>query len=1541
MAEAGEAGNCLAQDDGLKVSRKGEEKLKGIKKISFSALTLILILGTLANIQAHASHASTAETLSSTKGPRAEDLIIYYYGDAQSAYAALKAGQIDILGQELIRYTGPPVPPNPIDNYVWPASFGPDNLDNNGLPGRYVGTDDPYDGFGTPYWTGNFSLAYPFVSVNQINVTALPFTPGNYTYTLKEGVDYLVHADEDLVELLTPVDVPITNEHWKDGVNNSLNGWPYINHVASSIQSVYVDMNNGTARPSPNAGYAGDWTQGEWWYDPDWTWELEGWWALGYFPGPWNWPAGSDWWINYTAASYLTIDYNAGPAPIDQFSDAINDPNIVVDSVADMGMNQFDLNNNYTIHSVRGYRSPMSYVEMRRAVAWLTPKDFIVNEICGSFAERIDQQIPAPNKGWANASYWYPNYPYEYDPAAAAASLDAGGFAQGSTANPDYDPGFPGSAQFIRTYPTGHEKEGQDLDPIEVVIRTDDIRQFEAGHLVASNMRKHGIPMTVTEGDINSIYDKVFGLFDYHLYTGRWSAGRFPALGLWQLYSKESIYPYGSNYVTGINSQTHKYPRLQKLLEKARFPSSYSEAASAVKLAAGYMTEQCITVPLFSAKSYWAWSNHLLGVVNMYGYGPINPYTFMNAYRDDTPSRGPIRVGLKSAPNQMNTVYSSWIWDYICLDRMTLYGDMDVAPYDLSIDQPGFVRNWETDIWFDPVDGENKTKLTLVFRSDGYFVEPVTGTQKANVNTSHHFFNIWYDYNVDPIGWNFPDVEDIHHVVMVNNTAVQVYFDSESYWSTYYARGVFRPMDTWAQHSELVTVATESFPGWSGTGQVPLANNPCWIASIDVDGTPLAHGTDWNIVLGNLIILTSQTGTLNVEYWAPNDPRGYTPGNLPWQTVFEGAGMFFPTAFTPGVGGSLTLKRNPFYWMETPPLGEIDFIRKPNGAFAVDYSDLAILVWAYNSTGTGLPDGNWFPGADIAPPGGYVHPVFDQLTFYWNLDTVWDIPLMSVLQTDKLAQTSAPTLSNTTVRVVPEVVDLGPEPTFVIGEEFDIAVVVENVTNLYGLDLQLSWDNDYLEYVNHTVTVSTEDFPDPIPPSPYAGILHSPTFNVKNETFTDSYWFAEVSTWPAPSFNGSGTAFVMTFRVKQQLLNRSIEVPLTLNSTILATPQEEAIDHVTVDGLVRIPQAPTPVVRVEPQVVELGPEPTWVVGSEFDIAVVVEDVIDLSALILEFGWNPEYLEYVNHTATIPVEDFPSPIPPSPYAGLLTGNLILLNDTADSVRGKYNLDVATIPSTHFNGNGTAFVMTFRVKQQLEDTAVEVPLTFTSTLLVNSQIEAINHTTVDGLVRIPQAPNPLVFVDPPTTTVNQNKDFAINVSIGCGLAVHGYLFTLYYNSSFFHTSNVNEGPWLGSTTSTISDVAWNENYNATHGRIWFWAIQPNPNPGATGNGTLATVYFGASESLGVSTLHLEVELAGVRVGGARPIAHDTHDGSVTVTYAGDADGDGDVDIFDIVGIARRYNSKEGDGRYDPNYDFDADGDVDIFDIVIAAGNYGKSL
>lgn len=154
-------------------------------------------------------------------------------------------------------------------------------------------------------------------------------------------------------------------------------------------------------------------------------------------------------------------------------------------------------------------------------------------------------------------------------------------------------------------------------------------------------------------------------------------------------------------------------------------------------------------------------------------------------------------------------------------------------------------------------------------------------------------------------------------------------------------------------------------------------------------------------------------------------------------------------------------------------------------------------------------------------------------------------------------------------------------PEFVtaeVGETFTISVIAYNLTdarvpdpdststiplgNLYGFDIQFTWDPTVIQYVNYTnpgsaigangyrhpnVTAPIANYSQPIPPSPYPGILHGygsgekqlfVTRNVVNETGNlDPYrpevraWFSYATLTPATPFNGNGTIFVMTFKV--------------------------------------------------------------------------------------------------------------------------------------------------------------------------------------------------------------------------------------------------------------------------------------------------------------------------------------------------------------------------------------------------------------------------
>ena len=137
------------------------------------------------------------------------------------------------------------------------------------------------------------------------------------------------------------------------------------------------------------------------------------------------------------------------------------------------------------------------------------------------------------------------------------------------------------------------------------------------------------------------------------------------------------------------------------------------------------------------------------------------------------------------------------------------------------------------------------------------------------------------------------------------------------------------------------------------------------------------------------------------------------------------------------------------------------------------------------------------------------------------------LPFLTALLFSLVPIVSAPSpLTETVVRFDPAIVELGPD--YCVGENFTLTAKIDNVEDLYGFEFKIVWNTTYLEYVEHVLNFPVEIYPD--------GVLHEPIMVVINEVNAPEGWYylAVSSLSPAPSFNGSGTAFEITFRVKHQ-----------------------------------------------------------------------------------------------------------------------------------------------------------------------------------------------------------------------------------------------------------------------------------------------------------------------------------------------------------------------------------------------------------------------
>jgi hypothetical protein len=64
------------------------------------------------------------------------------------------------------------------------------------------------------------------------------------------------------------------------------------------------------------------------------------------------------------------------------------------------------------------------------------------------------------------------------------------------------------------------------------------------------------------------------------------------------------------------------------------------------------------------------------------------------------------------------------------------------------------------------------------------------------------------------------------------------------------------------------------------------------------------------------------------------------------------------------------------------------------------------------------------------------------------------------------------------------------------------------------------------------------------------------------------------------------------------------------------------------------------------------------------------------------------------------------------------------------------------------------------------------------------------------------------------------------------------------------------------------------------------------------------------------------------------------SIIVSFPGDVDGNGSVDIFDALILASTFNSVPSDPKWIANADIDCDGFVGLYDAILLAGNYGRT-
>jgi len=128
-----------------------------------------------------------------------------------------------------------------------------------------------------------------------------------------------------------------------------------------------------------------------------------------------------------------------------------------------------------------------------------------------------------------------------------------------------------------------------------------------------------------------------------------------------------------------------------------------------------------------------------------------------------------------------------------------------------------------------------------------------------------------------------------------------------------------------------------------------------------------------------------------------------------------------------------------------------------------------------------------------------------------------------------------------------------------------------------------------------------------------------------------------------------------------------------------------------------------------------------------------------------------------------------------------------------------------------------------------------LVITSTFLLSNETK---------LNKVQASPIATVYIDPPQINNCTIGDYIkINVTIANVSDLAAWEFQLYYHTRVLNATGWEEGPFLQgkSPSGTFTLVGdWNNNYNATHGRIWLVCTILGEGH-ADGTGTLATITF----------------------------------------------------------------------------------------------------
>jgi hypothetical protein len=295
-------------------------------------------------------------------------------------------------------------------------------------------------------------------------------------------------------------------------------------------------------------------------------------------------------------------------------------------------------------------------------------------------------------------------------------------------------------------------------------------------------------------------------------------------------------------------------------------------------------------------------------------------------------------------------------------------------------------------------------------------------------------------------------------------------------------------------------------------------------------------------------------------------------------------------------------------------------------------------------------------------------------------------------------------------------------------------------------------------------------------------------------------------------------------------------------------------------------------------------DPNLHLGNTTVFSIIGENFPNVRTCQFDLRFNPNVLRVLSYVVTNPID-----------GSFVNFQLLSFNNTLGDLSGILTYDPPVSIASSPIINITFMIIGYGMS----------PLNLNSTALTDPLGNLISHQTADGLFVTVIRDVAILDIQPYPLKVYPNRILTVNVTA----ANLGN----YVNETFSVTAYVDTNVSLG--IQNVINLAPGANTTMT----FSW--------NTTGQPSCSSHTFSASASFVPFEFNTTNNFLG------SPTV-------VKIKILGDINGDGKVDLLDLVLLANAYGSKVGDLKYNPEADFNDDGKVNLLDLVTCAMHYGQS-